>query len=272
MVMAADVYRKLPLDWSLSGKGVGERESMTRLLESLPLENGDVAVMDRGFPSRKLFAALIDKGLDIVARMSASEAVAWKELKPFLKSGKKEDIVHLKLTGIEREIPVRVLERNKRPGPARKGTKKERMVIVTTLANEGPFDRKGIVDIYAARWGVESLFKEMKSFIEAENFHSKSLQGCEQELVASMIWMAIASFLQMEAESTLKGRKVVRADCLRAASDLLLEILMGRPIMEAVADDIDALRQFAYRPKSDRHYARECKRPWGRSIQRGGKR
>jgi hypothetical protein len=272
MVMAADVGPKLPLDWALAGKGVGERAAMTSLLETLPLRDCDVAVMDRGFPSRKLFGVLIEKGLDIVARMSASDAVAWKELKPFLASRKKEDIVHLKLAGIDREIPVRVLKRDGKPGPARKGTKKERMVIVTTLANEGPFDRKGIIDIYAARWGVESLFKEMKSFMETENFHTKSLLGCEQELVASMIWMAIASFLQVEAERTLEGRKVIRADCLRAASDLLLEILMGRPITEATADDIDHLRRFAYRPKSDRHYARECKRPWGRSIQRGGKR
>ena len=68
MVMAADVFRRLPLDWSLTGKGVGERTSMQELVQRLPFQPGDVAVMDRGFPSRQLFAALIEQGVDIIAR------------------------------------------------------------------------------------------------------------------------------------------------------------------------------------------------------------
>jgi hypothetical protein len=110
----------------------------------------------------------------------------------------------------------------------------------------------------------------MKSFMQTEDFHSKTVHGCEQELVAAMIWMALASFLQSEAERTLDGRRVVRADCLRAASDLLDAILSGQPIQRQIDLDIAALRLFSYKPQLDRHYPRECKRPFGRTIQRGG--
>lgn len=272
MVMAADVFRRLPLDWSLTGKGVGERTSMQKLVDRLPFRKGDVAVMDRGFPSRHLFAALVEKGVDIIARMSASKATAWKELKPFLSSDAKTAQVTLTLPGAKGdiELQVRVVERDAKRGRPRKGTKKERMVIVSTLTSKDGFDRKDILKLYAARWGIESLFKEMKSFMQTENFHSTTAQGCEQELVSAMIWMALGSFLQAEAERTLNGRRVVRADCLRAATDLLFAMLSGQAIHEQIDDDIAALRMFAYTPQPNRHYPRECKRPFGRTIQRGG--
>ena len=85
-------------------------------------------------------------------------------------------------------------------------------------------------DVYTARWGNESLYGEMKSFMKVEHFHSGSVDGCEQEIAATMIWMALGSFMQAEAERTLNGLGVVRADCLRAASDLAIDALRGRSI------------------------------------------
>jgi DNA-binding TFAR19-related protein (PDSD5 family) len=246
---------------------------MQELVQRLPFQAGDVAVMDRGFPSRQLFAALIDKGIDIVARMSTSKVVAWKELQPFLASGAKNANVTLTLPGATSSIPVhvRVVERAPRRGRPRAGTKKSRMVIVSTLTEEDGFDRQALIKLYGARWGIESLFKEMKSFMQTEDFHSRTVHGCEQEVVAAMIWMALASFLQSEAERTLDNRRVVRADCLRAASDLLALILSGRPIQDQIDRDLEGLRRFSYGPRPDRHYPRECKRPFGRTIQRGGR-
>ncbi|NJN37041.1 MAG: IS4 family transposase [Nitrospiraceae bacterium] len=272
MVMAADLFRRLPLDWALTGKRVGERTSMQELVQRIPFKPGDVAVMDRGFPSRHLFAALYEKGVDIIARMSASKVVAWKELQPFLASGSKSAHLTLTLPGADKSITVRVrvVERDPQRGRPRKKTKKERMVIVSTLTEADGFDRNDLIKLYAARWGIESLFKEMKSFMQTEDFHSKSVHGCEQELVAAMIWMALASFLQSEAERTLDGRRVVRADCLRASSDLLIAILEGRPIFDQIEFDVSSLRIFSYSPKPGRHYPRVCKRPFGRTIQRGG--
>jgi DNA-binding TFAR19-related protein (PDSD5 family) len=274
MVMAADLFRRLPLDWALTGKGIGERTSLKELLQRMSFQAGDVAVMDRGFPSRELFAALIEKGVDIVARMTTSKLIAWNELKPFLSSGAKSGKVKLTLPGPSEnesiEVHVKVVERDAKRGRPRAGTKSERMVIVSTLTEEEGFDRKALLKLYAARWGIESLFKEMKSFIQTEDFHSKTVHGCEQELVAAMIWMALASFLQNEAERTLVNRRVVRADCLRAASDLLVSLFAGRSIQKQIDRDLEGLRKFSYGPRPPRHFPRECKRPSGRSIQRGG--
>ena len=51
-LIAVDAFRRLPLDWSFVGKGVGERIAMKELIERMPFQPGDVAIMDRGFPSK----------------------------------------------------------------------------------------------------------------------------------------------------------------------------------------------------------------------------
>lgn len=273
MVAAVDVFRRLPLDWILVGKKVGERTALMDLLDTLAMTSGDVAIMDRGLPSRALFGALLERGVDVVARMSTSDVVGWSEVQAFIASGKKSAVIDLVVGDRKKPVTIRarLVERDRRPGRPRKGTTAERMVIVTTLSDEDGFTRQELIKIYGARWGIETLFAELKSFMQVEPFHSEFVSGCEQEIAASLIWMALASSMQAEAERTLTdGRRVMRTDCLRAAADLLGDLLAGRSIADRWHSDIEGLRQFAYRPRPGRHAPRVCKMPFGRSIQRGG--
>ncbi len=271
MVAAVDVFRRLPLDWVVVGKGDGERTALTQLLDTLTLVPGDVAIMDRGLPSRSLFAELLARGVDIVARMSTSEVVGWSEVNDFLETGNLSGMIDVQIgeKGDRFQVRARIVERPRQPGRPRKGTKKERMVILTTLREEDGFSRTELIKIYSARWGIESLFGEMKSFMNVEPFHTEFVSGVEQEVAASLIWMALASSMQAEAERTLEGRRVVRTDCLRAASDLIGDLLKGRSITESKEEWISSLRQYCYSPRPDRHAPRECKMPFGRSVQRG---
>jgi hypothetical protein len=271
MVSAIDVFRRLPLDWILVGKGVGERTALSQLLDTLALKSGDVAIMDRGLPSRSLFAELLARGVDIVARMSTSDVISWAEVEEFLKSGKLGATIQVQVGENGDRFPVRarLVERSRQPGRPRKGTKKERMVILTTLREEDGFSRNELLKIYGARWGIESLFGELKSFMNVEPFHTEFVCGVEQEIAASLIWMALASTMQAEAERTLEGRRVVRTDCLRGATILVGDLLEGRSITESMERWIDGLRQYSYAPRANRHAPRECKMPFGRSVQRG---
>ena len=271
VVSAVDVFRRLPLDWILVGKGKSERTALIGLLETLRLGPGDVVILDRGFASRQRFGALLERGVDLVARMSISEVNAWTEVAAFIASGSKNAVIELNVGERSRPVLVRarLVERDLRRGRPRTGTKPERMVILTTLTEEDGFTRQELVKIYAARWGIESLFKELKSFIGIEPFHSTRVHGCEQEIAASLIWMALAAYLQAEAERTLDGRRVYRSDCLRAASDLVMLLVRGHQIDDDMRRDIAALRDYSYKPRPGRSYPRECKMPFGRSVQRG---
>jgi hypothetical protein len=272
MVAAVDVFRRLPLDWILVGKKTGESTALNALLDTLQLKPGDVAMMDRGLPNRKLFGMLLERGVDIVARMTTSQAIAWNEVTEFLKTGKSSASVEFQVgeKGDLRTVKMRLVERAKKKGRPRIGAKAESMVIVTTLKVEDGFTPQEIVKLYGARWGIESLFKELKSFMGIEPMHTKTVAGGEQEICASLIWMALGTLLQVEAESTLEGRRVVRADCLRAASDLILELLEGNPIDRRIENDLAGLRKFCYTTQTGRHAPRECKMPYGRTIMRGG--
>lgn len=53
------------------------------------------------------------------------------------------------------------------------------MVILTTLRAEGGFTRDEIVKSYGARWGIETIFRELKSFAGLEPLHAKSALGVE---------------------------------------------------------------------------------------------
>ncbi|MDA3962982.1 MAG: hypothetical protein PF961_19530 [Planctomycetota bacterium] len=106
MVAAVDVFRRLPLDWIFVGKGVGERTAMMDLVRRMPWQAGDVAVMDRGFPSKKLFGVLVECGIDVIARMSTSEAIAWKELRPFLEGKQKTATVEIQLQGVDGPVTI----------------------------------------------------------------------------------------------------------------------------------------------------------------------
>ena len=248
MVAAVDVFRRLPLDWIVVGKKVGERTALMRLLDTLGLSRGDVAIMDRGLPSRALFGELIERGVDVVARMSTSDLVGWNEVRAFIASGAKSAVIDLVVGDKRKPVTVRarLVERDRKRGRPRTGTTAERMVIVTTLTEADGFTHQELIKIYGARWGIETLFRELKSFMNIEPFHSDFVSGCEQEIAASLIWMALASSLQAEAESTLTdGRRVLRADCLRAAADLLGDLLAGRSIEDNWNRDISGLRQFS---------------------------
>ena len=110
-------------------------------------------------------------------------------------------IVHLtfaKEKGQEKQEPLRArcVERNTKPGPAKKGQKKERMVLLTSLEEEDGCDRPTLLKMYQARWGVETLFRERKSFLDVEPFHGKTVQSCEQDIAASLIWRALATHLR----------------------------------------------------------------------------
>ena len=105
--------------------------------------------------------------------------------------------------------------------------------------------------------------------MSVEPFYSHLVDGREQEVAAALIWMALGSTIQAEAESTIGVKRVYRTDCLRAASDMLSDLLKGRDIKEDHARTLDALRQFSYNPRPGRHAPRECKMPFGRSVRRG---
>ena len=261
VVAAVDLLKRLPLDFVLLPKGRGERLGAQQLAEQF--RPGDVAVMDRGFPARWLLGEFVDRQVDFVVRMTTSVANSWAEVADFLRSGKLEAAIPVSIGG--RFVSMRLIRRNFRRGRPRRGQVAETMVILTTLTAEQGFDRDAIVKLYAARWGVETVFREMKCEFEIERFHARSVTGIEQEIAAVLAWIGFASAIQFMAEERLPdGRRVYRTLCFEEATKIIEAFLAGRDLDPVFAEAIENVCRYHYAPKAGRSFPRERKSPIGR--------
>ena len=268
VVVAVDLLRRLPLDFALLPKGAGERAGAAALLAHL--RPGDVAVMDRGFPALWLLSAFAKARVDVVVRMTAG-MTAWTAVDAFLRSGKTEQNLTLRFGKSGPVIVGRLIRRNFRRGRPARGQKAETQVIFTTLP-QAEFDRAAIIALYAARWGVETIFREMKCEFDAERFHSHSVNGIMQEIAAILAWIGFASAVQLTAESALPdGRRILRTLCFDEATRLMEAILAGRDIEELFTTAIANVSLYHYAPKSGRSFPRERKAPIGRFAVRYAK-
>jgi len=67
-----------------------EKELLSSQLDCL--SEGDVLLMDRGYPSRELFFSLCARDVDFCAQLKET---GWNVVEEFLASGKKEQLVTL---------------------------------------------------------------------------------------------------------------------------------------------------------------------------------
>ena len=198
-------------------QGEGHRTALSDLLKTLPLAPGDVLVLDRGFASRQRFGVLLDCGVDRVARMSTAVVDAWTEVAEFLAKGNGSARIRLNVgvrsdpgTGMRAWLSVT----GRAVVPA-KGGREERAHgdLDHTRRGGRPHSRRRDQALRCTL-GIESLYRNSNRSwgSRIEPFHGTNVHGCEQEIAASLLWMAFAAYLQGEAERTLEGRKGYRSD------------------------------------------------------------
>jgi len=266
VVVAYDVVRRLPLEWVLLKKGTGERAAAKPLLNRL--RRGDVMIMDRGYPARWLLALFVDHGVDVVMRMTAAKAGAWPEVKRFLASGAKTAVIDCLLEN-GRTTTVRLIRRPALRGRPLKHQTRETMVILTTLLPRHGFEAKDIIDLYGKRWGIETLFREMKEAFGIERFHARTTDGIQQEIATVLMWVALTSAIHAAVQDGLTDGK--RAN--RTVSREIARICLAKALDDESPARIDAMiteaRRHAYKPRPGRSFPRESKLPFGRTEGRG---
>lgn len=267
VVVAYDVVRRLPLEWVLLKKGTGERAAAKPLLNRL--RPGDVMIMDRGYPARWLLALFVDHGVDVVMRMTSAKAGAWPEVKRFLASGAKTAVIDCRLDD-GRVTTVRLIRRPALRGrPLKHQKKRDCMVILTTLLPKHGFEAADIIDLYGKRWGIETLFREIKEAFGIERFHARSTDGIQQEIATVLMWVALTSAIHAAVQDGLTDGK--RAN--RTVSREIARICLAKALDDGTPAKIDAMiteaRRHAYKPRPGRSFPRISKLPFGRTKGRG---
>ena len=143
------------------------------------------------------------------------------------------------------------------------------MVILTTLLPRHGFEAKDIIDLYGKRWGIETLFREMKEAFGIERFHARTTDGIQQEIATVLMWVALTSAIHAAVQDGLTDGK--RAN--RTVSREIARICLAKALDDGATANIDAMiteaRRHAYKPRPGRSFPRESKLPFGRTKGRG---
>lgn len=181
---AYDVFRRLPVARTVQPMAhANEREEVKALLPHLP--GGGVLLLDRGYPSYELISHLHHhyQGYWLI-RCPAS--ATFPAVEAFVRSGQAEATITLQPPQAE-PIRLHALRLHSPDG--------ELSVLLTNLEDPVRFPTAAITALYFRRWAVETHYRDEKTSLDVETFHSQTENGIRQELFAILIVAVIARLL-----------------------------------------------------------------------------
>ena len=194
-----DVLAKIPLDGVAAHHATSERALAGTLLKSL--KQGDLLLMDRGFPGFRLFDDLLKTGVDFLVRLPLQGLFG--PVRAFLNKGRVDGIVTIhpsqsvvkeyRLEGLPdpKPIALRIVKAALPNG--------KKILFATTLLDAARYSRSALVDLYHMRWEQEEHFKLIKVLLEAENFRGKTPLLVSQELLAINLYCLLTRILVLQS-------------------------------------------------------------------------
>lgn len=179
-----DVFRRLPIVRTVQSiANANEREEVKALLPHIP--PGGVLLFDRGYPSYDLIHHLRRhyQGYWVIRCPSAATFPA---VAAFVQSGQSEAILTLRPPKAE---PITL------PAVRMVSPNGERSVLLTNLLDHIHFPAATLTALYWRRWAVETHYRDEKTFLDIETFHSQTENGIRQELFAIVIMAVIARLM-----------------------------------------------------------------------------
>ena len=230
LVTAWDLARRIPIAWALTSHRVGERETLLGMLDQMA--KNTLLILDRGYPSDVVLGEILDFGRHFVVRMVATKGAAWGEVRDFLASGKRDAVVLVEVGAgsTRRTIRLRMVLRTFDRGRPHKHQRRETMVLITSVLDK-KLTARDLCRLYGKRWGIETLYREMKAVAEIEKWHGRSVKLVRQELILLLVWFCFAAIFSNTAERHRRTKPTAR----------LVWRANTRRVFEAITATIDAL-------------------------------
>lgn len=266
---AFDVFRRLPIARTIHPIQTGnEREDVKTLLPRLP-DLPCILLLDRGYPSYDLIHHLThhDKPHYFVFRCPASST--FKAVEDFVQSGQQEALIWLdtasriktKRMGAEQQksIPLRLIRLESPDGTL--------SVLITNLLNSNRYPSQSIIELYFRRWRIEEQYRDEKTHLDIETFHSQSVNGIKQELLAILVMCVISRVMMVLVTENDPDRlhspqfKNATISLAREAALLTAENPeIAVPIFQELLVEISRVKY--YKPKKPRQsYPRVSRKP-----------
>ena len=252
-----DVFRRMPVGRTITPIDDGnEREEAKKLLDFLP--QWCICLFDRGYPSYDFVAELLLQSSRYFI-MRCPVASTFSAVKDFIASKKQSDLIYLipssgqfakklckKKQRALKAIQLRIILLKHPDGTS--------SVLLTNLPEKKEFSDAEIINLYYRRWAVENHYRDEKCSFLVENFHSKSVDGIQQELFAILINAVLARLmtaLSVESESIETKKCLVMPQLKNAVKSLAQDIavFVSRNLEKAIVifhELLDQIRAVKY--------------------------
>jgi hypothetical protein len=260
MAMASlcyDPLNNIVLDGGLYPYGTCEREAARNhfvAMDTLPSPKGveNLYIHDRGYPSKELFAEMIDSERFFLMRVRRNfhkdfDLVSKKEKVDFTHNGK--------------VYAVRVFNITLDSG--------EKEILVTNMPKKH-LKYKEAAELYFKRWGIETKFDSLKNKLQLENFSGRRVVTTYQDFwakldlantFAAMEFATDDVIAELTANSGNKYKQTTNENRLITKfADRYIEILITPDPHERTALFNELIYDIAKRPpevKPDRHFERK---------------
>ncbi len=190
---AYDVLNKVSIDAKLVNLKVGEHALANQHLKFCG--NGDLILLDRGYPSFDLFKNILATSSHFCARVTIS---SWNVAKELVESGKKEIIAEIEPgNDLKRKYKKQniVVEPIKCRFVCVELPSGEKEVLITSLLDRKKYKYVIFKRLYHLRWDIEESFKKDKHRLQLENFSGKTITAIYQDFYANILIGNITSIL-----------------------------------------------------------------------------
>ena len=247
-----DVLHGWAIDPIITHTDMNEREQLENHISYLygilpDIAKSTLLLLDRGYPSQDVFAMLEEHGLRFCVRCQSNFTTEVQDA-PLgdsvvtLKSGQTLRVLKFLLDSGETE---------------------------TLITNLFDLPEADFPELYAMRWGIETMFHKLKRIIGVEKFSGKTPNSIRQDFWASMVMLNNAAILQQEADEAVAERQKGKnnkhfyhartSDLIVIMRDrFIFATLCGHPAITKLefADINRELARMVSPVRPDRHYPR----------------
>ena len=251
------------LDYAVGRYRQGEWSLLSEVLGSL--RQGDLLIADRHFAGAAYYVRYQREGLQFLTR--AHQRLKISKVKRVVQYNGNDFIGRLTINKLYRRkdpslpthIDVRFLK-----AVLRMRGRRQVIWFVTSLLDPVRYPADQIIALYARRWRIETLFREVKITLSADVLRSQSPDGIHKEIAARLTALNVVRtlMLQAAAEAQLEDplrisfvhaiRAILRFSSALGHAPLASVPAIYQAMLAEIASDLNAERQGRLEPRAIR--------------------